>query len=108
MRYSDSHLNYWGDIYCRARLNEYDLPFAVFIRDPWKCLREFGIDDTGLPAAGDHAAPMANQGQGQDLGGRSNPPATVHSLAEARARRMRTGSMPPTATDEARGPDGAV
>jgi len=29
MRYSDGHLNYWGEIYCRANLLDYDLPFAL-------------------------------------------------------------------------------
>jgi hypothetical protein len=49
MNYTDEFLNYWGEIYCRAQLVEYKLPFATFIKDPWKWILPFGVDDAKLP-----------------------------------------------------------
>lgn len=58
MKYTDEHLNYWGEIYCRANLIEYDLPFALFVRDPWKWLVKLGVNDPEMPTIGMSREPV--------------------------------------------------
>ena len=87
MRYSDEHMNYWGDIYCRAQLWEYDLPFAVFLRNPWKYLNEFGVNDPDLPTISQGHQASAPSGSVRRMPGTFAGQARIFSLAEARARR---------------------
>lgn len=88
MQYNDEHLNYWGGIYCHARLWEYDLPFAVFVRNPWRYLNKFGVNDPDVPTIGrGREAPTAGGQSAGRLPGTLVGPARIYSLAEARARR---------------------
>ena len=89
MNYTDEFLNYWGEIYCRAQLAEYNLPFATFIKDPWKWILQFGVDDPKLPQLRDK--PLTRKPSRARLVERNGRigrvPAKVYDLAAARKRR---------------------
>ena len=87
MRYTDEHLNYWGEIYCRANLLDYDLPFALFVRDPWKWLIKFGVNDSNMPTIGVPEKPLLPKDTHAQKRVRRDKPAEVVDLAEYRARR---------------------
>jgi len=90
MNLSDEHLNYWGEIYCRANLIDYELPFAVFVRDPWKWLVSFGINDPETPVAGrGREAAEAPIKPTREMLMPALGPAKIYSLDEARERRGR-------------------
>ena len=90
MNLSDEHLNYWGEIYCRANLIDYELPFAVFVRDPWKWLVSFGINDPETPVAGrGREAAEAPIKPTREMLMPALGPAKIYSLDEARERRER-------------------
>ena len=40
--YTDTYIDYWGEIYQKTRLNEYDLSFGIFMTDPEGYLEEAG------------------------------------------------------------------
>jgi hypothetical protein len=89
MKYTDEFLNYWGEIYCRAQLVEYELPFATFIKDPWRWILQFGVDDPKLPQLRDK--PLTRKPSRAKLVERNGRigrvPAKVYVLAAARKRR---------------------
>lgn len=91
MRYTEEFLNYWGGIYCRAQLAEYKLPFATFIKDPWKWILQFGIDEPDLSGLKKLRPPKDPRAPKVRSGVRTARPrhvtADVHDLAEERRRR---------------------
>lgn len=89
MNYTDEFLNYWGEIYCRAQLVEYGLPFAAFIKDPWKWILQFGVDNPKLPQLRDKLLTRkASRANLVERNGRiGHVPAKVYDLAAARKRR---------------------
>ena len=90
MHLSDEHLNYWGEIYCRANLLEYGLPFAVFIRDPWKWLVSFGVNDPEMPVVGrGRETTQAPVKLTREMLMPALGPAKIYNLDEARERRDR-------------------
>lgn len=90
MHLTDEHLNYWGEIYCRANLLDYEIPFAVFIRDPWKWLVSFGINNADMPTAGRGRQPASEPVKlAREMLMPALGPAKIYSLAEARERRQR-------------------
>ncbi len=40
--YTDDYIDFWGNIYQKVSINEYDLSFGVFMTDPKGCLKEIG------------------------------------------------------------------
>ena len=88
MNYTDEHLNYWGEIYCRANLLDYEIPFAVFVRDPWQWLVSFGINDPDMPISSRGRQPtQAPLKVTREMLMPVLGPAKIYSLAEARERR---------------------
>jgi hypothetical protein len=89
MDYTDEFLNYWGEIYCRAQLVEHKLPFATFIKDPWKWILQFGVDDAKLPQLRDKPLTRKpSRAKMVERNGRvGRVPAKVYDLAAARKRR---------------------
>ncbi len=40
--YQDTYIEYWGEIFVSARIIEFGLTFARFLKDPWKHLMAWG------------------------------------------------------------------
>lgn len=87
MRYTDEHLNYWGEIYCRASLLDYDLPFALFVRDPWRWLVKFGVNDPSMPTISVPEKPLLPKDTHAQKRVVRDQPAEVVDLEAYRARR---------------------